>query len=68
MKLPQPNDSLRRINLKDMNYLETLEITTDYIYDNFDKYEHSYSEFSAGVSMGNDSDGGYCKGIDYSQL
>lgn len=51
-----------------MNYLETLEITTDYIYDNFDKYEHSYSEFSAGVSMGNDSDGGYCKGIDYSQL
>ena len=48
-----------------MNKLHTLEITTDFIYNNFDQYEQSYSEFS-GVSIGNDSDNTYCKGIDYS--
>ena len=51
-----------------MNQLESLEITTDFIQNNFDHYnEQSYSEFS-GVSIGNENDTNYCKGIDYSQL
>ena len=50
-----------------MNQLKVLEITTDAIYKNFDHFEQSYSEFS-GVSIGNDCDGNYCKGIDYSSL
>ena len=50
-----------------MNQLKVFEITTDAIYKNFDHFEQSYSEFS-GVSIGNDCDGNYCKGIDYSSL
>ena len=50
-----------------MNYLQTLEITTDLCNSNFDHYEQSYSEFS-GVSIGNDTEGNYSKGIDWSQL
>ena len=51
-----------------MKNLQTLEITTDLISSNFDHYnEQSYSEFS-GVSIGNDLESNYCKGIDYSQL
>ena len=65
MKLP--NEYLGRINFSLMNELKTLEITTDALYKNFDHYEQSYSEFS-GVSIGNDSDSNFCKGIDYSQL
>lgn len=60
-----PSEYLSRINLSLMNQLKILEITTDAIYKNFDHYEQSYSEFS-GVSIGNDCDGNYCKGIDYS--
>lgn len=37
--LKLPNDYLRRINFSIMNYLQTLEITTDLCNSNFDHYE-----------------------------
>ena len=37
--LKLPSDYLRRINFSLMSQLQTLEITTDFIYSNFDHYE-----------------------------